>query len=775
MFYSRGRIRHLNRCLLIRSLKNGIVIQVKNESTMPASKSNQNFFDNTKFLSKALKFIQVPNETKQELDIFARGDYKKFHKYCEYLVTNQRVLPTKTRYTSIKRLNDMMEENRVKRAIELVYGSFKQGIFLTDPEFQSLFVQLLPFKWYAYRLLTIYENRIDFKKFSSEALSLFMKTAHSNFDYRIFDKLFQLYQLKNDTLPVEIVMIAIQVYLKTENIEFARQIFHQQVMTESKLPNRILDLYISNLYNKTHNTNLCCAEYKLWLSRGLNTNISIDSFMHNLIYESGDQEEIEWIEKSLKDRGLYNKFAIQFGKKCNEISKNHSRYKEFFESGEVEAYLRLAKEEGETSLLNNNLTYLHLRHRNYKSAMHTFLEVDNRKDMQLSVFSILRHFEKEENPNMVFEILKNLKIGADYKIHWSHIIVYWRTMIKKYPHLAHHIHKNFKKSSKKSKYHRYGFLSKMLDIKLQASNSETFESRFYPTIKQAQLTSEFKPLPAAPKLQNIESRLKKGIIPNNELLRKSIKLTNKNTEFGRLVEIAYDVNKQRCKSSTSSLPSVRLNIAIFYKDFELKNVYGNKTIVEEFVLEQIELIKSMEFVDSEDLIQLFRMCVKHDLYSYSFDVLELFELYQVRITNNQQILKFLSMFIKWCWRNKHFEELVLTINWLETQENLATDKFFLSNLKEEAIKITNRLHEEVHNSTEENSSDEKNMTALENENAFLTEVLPRLFVYYNSKIDGIDEKNEVLNKQIILNSKECFDSLFRWVDHDTELMFEGEW
>lgn len=754
--------------------------------------NNNNNNNNEKlFSTNVISYIQTPENIQKELNEFINGDFKHFSNLTTTIPTNQKIIPSKFKYKSIKKLNKLLKENKVKKALELVKCNFNQGIYLSFIEFQKLFIQFLPFNWYAYKLLKLYQSKYDLNLINNKILILIMKVSFTNFDYILFDKIFKKFQISNDKLPIDILIPAIQIYLKTENIQIATQLFNQHVMSEINLPPRILDLFISNLYNKTKNINLCLSSYKLWLSKNLQTNISIDSFIYNLLLEKNNLNDINWIENSLKDRNLFNKFSIKFGNLCNDLSKNFQNYNNFINSNDLNYYNLLAKKDNELSSFLNNLTYLHLRHRNYKLALNTFQKVDNRKDFQLTIFSILRHFEKDEKPEIIFKILKNLKLNSNYRIHWSHILIYWRSLIKKYPHLGYEIEKNFKKSLKKSKYHRFGFLSKLLLVNKRPINGQTLEIRYYPIVNYDNLEFDLKPLPVAPKLTNIESRLFYGILPNPELLRKSIKLSNNKSEFDRLVEISNKLQYSN-KDSINQIKNLKLNLEIFFKECE----FGNKLSIKDFINEQINIINNSKFIDDDYLCEIFKICVKFDLNDESLIILSMFNFYNIKIVGDQNILKFLSMFIKWCWKNKNFKDLLIILEWLKNQNDLIIDKYFWINLKNAAskniIKIENEIETEAeteakietenfsinynnNNKNDDNCQNNDELLEREKEKIYIKKILPPLINYYDSTLEKIKSKNDEKSKLIINESYDCFLELIKWVDEDTETMFEGDW
>ncbi|KAG0681356.1 hypothetical protein C6P42_004197 [Pichia californica] len=728
------------------------------------------------YANDVISFIKTPENIENELNDFVNGDFKHFSNLTisNPSTLNQKIIPRNFNYSNIKNLNEILNDNKVKKALELVKSNFNQGRYLSFIEFQNLFIQFLPFQWYAYKLLKLYEFKFDYNNLNNKILIFIMKISYLNFDFKLFHKIFKNFQLKNEKLPIEILMYAIQIYLKTENIQIATQLFNQYVMSEINLPERLLDLFISNLYNKTKNLNLCLISYKLWLSKNLSTNLSIDSFIYNLILDSSNLNDIKWIENSLIKRNLFDKFIIKFGNLCNELSRNYENYNKFIINNDNNNFKKLALIDNELSSYYNNLTYLHLRHKNYKFALNSFQKINNRKDFQLTIYSIIRHFENNEKPELIFKFLKNLKINSNYKIHWSQILIYWRSLIKKYPNLGYEIDKNFKKSLKKSKFHRFGFLSKLLLINKQFNRNQIFEITYYPIIKYDNLEFDLKPLNVLPKLINIESRLFSGILPNNELLRKSIKITNNKSEFNRLVEISNKINLSN-KNSINKIKNLKLNLEIFFKDYFL---FNNKLSIKLFINDQINLIKNSNFKNDEDLCEIFKICVKFNLFDESLIILKIFKENKIQIISNQNILKFLSMFIKWCWINKKFKDLIIILEWLKNENNLTIDKYFWLNLKEAAFKNIFKIEHEINIKKDINKN--KNLTTdqlieIEKEREFINNILPHLINYYDSTLEKIILKSNNKNDEIIKESYDCFLELIKWVDQDTEILFEGDW
>lgn len=113
------------------------------------------------------------------------------------------------------------------------------------------------------------------------------------------DQLFNKYILLIKDLPPNILNIALEVYLKSENVTVASHFFAQYVITNERLPSYILETYLKNFFKVTWNTKLCIEAYKLWLSREFNTNESTDVYMLTLIREKGTEEELNWMNRSI--------------------------------------------------------------------------------------------------------------------------------------------------------------------------------------------------------------------------------------------------------------------------------------------------------------------------------------------------------------------------------------------------------------------------------------------------------------------------------------------
>ena len=723
---------------------------------------------------KAMKTIKILNCTErnlQSINTLNSVSFKSFQKLTERKLKNIKLLKRKTEYKSCEELNKLADENQIRSIILKVQRNESKGDYLTHNEFKHLFVQFLPFKWYAYKLLKIQQKEINYDNVNDKMLDVMLQVSFAAFDYKLFDQLFQILQHRKITASANVLSNAIQVYLKTENIHMAIQIFHQSVMTEKELPNYLLNIFISNLYNKTKNPNLCLSSYKLWISRNHQTNPSIDSFMYNLLVECNLTEDIAWIEQSLEKRGLTEKFVVKFGRVCNQVSKTRKSYDEFMKSELLTQYVQHAKEENEVSSLLNNLTYLHLKHGEFGLALETFMKINNKKNFEITIFSLLRHFEKFENPEMVFQLLKKLKEESNFKIHWTHVLIYWRGMINKYPHLGYGIHRKLRKALSKSKYHQFGFLSNLLVVKKIPVNVDTDERRHYASVKYDNINSELKPLPTDPYLRNIESRLYSGILPDSEILRKAIRLTNDPTEIDRLFEIVKNMNRL----SRHRVKSVRLNLEMYYKRRNRKKAL-------ELFSEQIDFIENSKMVDCRDLIELFKFCVKSKLYDKAIMVLDLFEKYNVKIVGDQNIMRFLSMFIKYCWSTKQFKELITILEWLKGEKNIIIDEFFWFNLKTAGIKnreiltqmgtksLENKNKDNIEKNVEDKTVDEIVENSSE-EDLFLQQLIPKMMSYYDLSVYELKNKNEEKCEEVIDTAGDNFKYLVKWIDEDTEILF----
>lgn len=759
MLFHRGKIREVN--IVTRIVKNAVDFnQTRFTSEISYNKSIDFSKIQTEHTSKVIRILETSEKVKLELEEFVRPlNYEQFNRFPNYAMPVRKIQPTSIEYRSIKSLRGIMNDKKVKRAFELVLNSYHDDIFLTDLEFLSLFVQFSPFPWYAYKLLQLYQKRVNFKNCKKNVLTLMMKVCASNLDYKLFDELFQLCQQKGYIIEDDILIIAIQVYMKTENIQLATQLFNQQVLSSLHVPNRVLDVYISNLYNQTKNVDMCMDAYRLWLSKTSDTNIAIDSFMYNMILEQERVEDIQWMEASLKLRNKLDRLPIKFGLVCNDLSRDAKSYEKFMHSKEFSMLEGLAKFEQEEPLLISNLTYLHLRHRKYKEAIASFRKINNEQKFRSMIYSVLRHFEKEERPDKILKVLLNLKDEAKLDIHWRYILIYWRCVMKKYPNLASNIQKNFIKTLKQSKYHRFAFLSKLLRINPYPNNHQSLDTRNFPVLNFGKLDDyDMDTLPAAPKLQNIESRMILGILPNNELLRKSIRFTVDRKEIDRLIEI--------CNLMNPKFPNIRLNIDIFYKEGEL----GNKPSVKDFVETQIKHVRNVQFVVDKDLCDLFKMCYKYDLYEESIRVLRMFEEYDIAVVGDQQNMKFVSIYVKWCWKFKKFQDLVLIMEWLRFQDKFVVDSFFLTNLKNASVKYVHEIDKELQMLNAGHEFDRRKELEHIREN-----VIPSIVGYYDGVLEELKNKHNAVSLAIIDETRQGFEKLIEWVDADTKLMFEGDW
>lgn len=661
-------------------------------------------------------------------------------------------------FSSIPNLGPLIEKGFMKEAMDLLIKSFNDEKYLTFEEVQKLIIYSSPYPWYSYEIISIYKNKYNWEESNDQLFPLLMKLAFFNLDYKLFNDIFIEFNKFNSKIPTNLLILSIQVYLKTRDIKMATNLFNQYLMTETHPNYKVLNIFISNLFNLTNNHLLCLKAYKSWITNGFVTDLDIDSFIYNIIFENGSIDEINWIEKSLQDRKLINSIGIKFGMEvCSNYSKDKSKYLELLESEKLNKIELISQREGCYSTILNSLIYLHLRHQNYDEVFKTMDKFESRKDFNLTVFTILNHLEKLERPDLIFQFLKHLRANIKFKFDYRHIIPYWRTMINLYIHSGDRIHKRFLKSIKQSEFKSIEFLLKILKIR-EMNKSSMSDIRWYPKI-QLRTTGKI-PISTKPFIENIQNQISNGILPNVNLLWKSISLCKNDDDFNQLIEI---INKME----SNGITSCKIDIELFWRD----RAMGKWKPVDEFINCQVKKldermnIKSNDI--SKDLIDLFQLCVKSNRINEGEIILKkINELQsQLQFNNNQRNLKFLSMYIKWCFLNRKFIDLVVILEWIK-KSNLVIDGFFVDGLRKGVdvyIQRMIRIFEEEF----------KDMEDFPLEKEKLNEILPNVLKYYDSITMDLHKKVRKDRKVMLIECEENFNEFITWLDEDVSELLKS--
>lgn len=708
-----------------------------------------------------ISLIEMGKLKSDSLDSLIHGDYNGVYTKLNSLHPKS-IIPTSVLklnnyrpfFPSIPTLGPLIESGFIKESTELLLKCSHEGTYLTFEEVQKLIIYSSPYPWYSYEILTIYKNKYNWTESNDQLFPLIMKLAFFNLDYRLFNDIFIEFNKVNSKIPTNLLILSIQVYLKLKDIQTATKLFNQYLMTETNPNHKVLNIFISNLFNLTNNHALCLKSYKLWVNNGFSTSLEVDSLLYNTILENGSKEELEWLEKSLRDRKLINSIGLKFGVEvCLTYSKDKSKYLELLKSEKLKKIKTIALNEGCHKSILDSLIYLHLRHQNYEEVFKTINEFESRKEFNICVFTILNHLEKLGRPDLIFEFLKHLRNNIKFKFDHRHIIPYWRTMINLYIHSGDRIHKRFLKAIKQSKFKSVEFLLKVLKIR-EMNKSSMSDLRWYPKIQLGNHMID-NHVSAKPFIENIKTQIFNGILPNVNLLWKSISLCKNDEDFNQLLEIINMMD-------SNGVSSCKIDIELFWRD----RSKGEWKPIDEFVTQQVKKLDERMSMKSnnisKDLIDLFQLSVKSNRIKEGELILErISELQpQLQFNDNQWNLKFLSMYIKWCFLNRKFIDLVVVLEWIK-ESNLVIDGFFVDGLRKGVDVYIQRMIK----SFEDEFKDSADYPLEKNK---LNEILPNVIKYYDSITMEMHKKVRKDRKLMLIECEGNFNDFVRWLDEDVD-------
>lgn len=710
----------------------------------------------------AISMIDISKERRASLESLIRGDFTSIYSRIN-TVSPQSAVPMsllklnnyKPKFPSIPNLGLLIEKGYMKEGIELIEKSYKEGHYLTFEEVQRLVIFASPYPWYAYEILSLYRNKYNWVEANDQILPLIMKLAFFNMDYKLFHDVFGEFLKFNSVIPTNLLILAIQVYLKTKDIRTATNLFNQYLMAESRPNHKVLNVFISGLFNLTNNHSLCLKSYQAWVGNNHSTSLDIDSFVYNTILENGTEEELAWIEKSLADRQLINSVGIKFGMEVSmKYSKDKLQYKQFMESDIPNKVKLKSIDEGCLSTVLNSFIYLHLRHQNYEEVLKTMEAMESHKEFNLAVFTILNHLEKLDCPELMFQFLKHLRTSIKFKFDHRHIIPYWRSLVNVYIHSGDRIHKRLMGAIRGSEYRTVEFLTKVLKIR-EMNKSSMSDIRWYPKIN-FRLSTEGQ-VSTKPFVENIESQVMKGILPNVNLLWKTISLCKNEDEYSRLREVIGTME-------TNGVSSSKIDIELFWRE----RSQGQWRPVDQFVTSQLAKVGERKLGDtSKDLIDMFHLAVKSNRIKEGKLVLtKMREMEKdIQFNDNQHTLKFLSMYIKWCFLNREFIDLVVVLEWIKTSP-LVIDGFFVDGLRKGVDVYIQRMIKGF-------EKEYKDLPEYTVEKEKLHAVLPSVLKYYDSITMDLHRKVRESRRRVLEECDANFKEFIHWQDEDASTLLQA--
>lgn len=594
-------------------------------------------------------------------------------------------------FKSIPKLGSLITDVKLDEILPLISEEFYKGNFLTFDEIQKLIIYLSPYPWLSYKVIKLYQTKYSFLKVNDQLIPLLLKLAYLHMDYPLFISLLDLLMSQQVVLQRNILLMSLQVLTKVNDINKAQRVFYIYLATCSSSNGgdstdiNILNTYIHCLFNSTLNISICIDEYTKWVNKGFNYKncYDLNSFLYNKTFEKGNEDDIAKLKKVYPK--LENDLNIQFGKKCSNITEreNYLRINEL-----VQNLLNpTTKEEVPTKLnplvVDKNMLYLHLKFHNYEEINNILQHTKDKSQLEPIINHLITHLEKFYHPEEIFHFYQQLR-AIGFRFNYKHLLPYWRGLIRCYIHSGDKIHlkllKNVNHNSKLS------FLTKIL--KIRSKNSPlSRDVCYYPKISFGNYNI------TKPYLKNITQNIDIGILPNDKLLIKSIKLCPKDDldYLSKILLQIYGLDK---------LKPFGINKELFFKGkkyvatgdakkTENDNKESDNDIVDPEETPSGTNKSAVEFIKHEldqrtsliELLELFQLGIK---YNQGEAVLcKIYSNYQQQdylLLDNQTKIKFCSSLIKHWLILEDYLSIVEMLEWLK-QGHIVLDGYFVHGVR----------------------------------------------------------------------------------------------
>ncbi|GMG56165.1 unnamed protein product [Ambrosiozyma monospora] len=460
-------------------------------------------------------------------------------------------------YETIPEINDLLKSKKYHEAFQIAETRFKNGVFLTPIELQNLINDIYS-TIDVYTLAKDYTKIYDVTHFNVQTAEKLMKVCSKCYDYKLFDQLFTTYLSISETMSDEILTLALKIYLKSDNVYMATQIFNQSVMSYPTLKSGVINQYLEDLKRHTRNPNLCYSAYRLWTSRNLPTTVLTDVKLYRILKLWGSKEQVGWLITSMGTRkrmydaesGLVSHCLIgEDGDIDDEFSSidlvkllGSGDFRAVYQIapgkkyGNVYTLLKGAQEHDILDNVGHTVLWGALIKRDYQSAMNVVLQSPDINTLMIRVEIVIKRLAYLQRPNEMLGFL--LKVHKETGLPWDdeYLLVLWTSFVKRYPTAGSAITEKFKSFVKSNPQNRLRYLKKVLRVKCELPFKRDFAIADLKSVKR-QLSSDLTPLEDGPTAEAMESRVKSGIKAKRSTMITALESSTTIEEFYRLLTL----------------------------------------------------------------------------------------------------------------------------------------------------------------------------------------------------------------------------------------------
>lgn len=695
--------------------------------------------------TKVISLIKITVEGSRDYTPFFNCDYTQLRKILCQRETNTtpKSLPKQNCiYKTIPGLADLLEQGKIISAVKMVIDNFQHGNILTPSEFEQLISAAFPQKNAAYHLIVLYDRQYDITAFDTPTIIKMLKITYHCDDYAMFNRLFNGLLSICDTTPPSILSLALKVYLNSDNISMAMQIFNQSVMTERTLPCFVLDTYIRDLKRSTRNIGLCFSAYRLWLSRKFDTWPDTDALMYQSLKSTGSPEQLEWFMGSLVRCGRATDpeiFLVDLMLKLRDVESLEI----FYSKGDYTKWSLLLESnpfllnQFETKLLEQNL-----RNGSYERAVDILMKSPNTKILLERINKIVAHLDRYRQSEAIVEMLSRLHEQAELRIYPYYPEIIWHCLVKKYPEHCADITSKFRHLIIDD---RSGILRHLLE-KLRIKEGKGHNrSKSFPDSRARMIRNDLNPPANLPTVDGIESRIRCGINPTQRLVVKAMANCESVDEFNRIIALLCHHPKEL------SMNDLRLQIEIFWKQRQFKmNMPGGRS-VGNFIQRALISIDYLEGVTLPNLMELISMSTKFNDFDLGIEVMKYIVDRQMVPSYSGEAQRLCCCLMNFFFKQKDFKNLIVLLKTIR-ESNISANMAFIGNLE----KIMDRYSGDILRYSEDTD-----------ENAALKKkVVGRLIEYYNDTVNVLRRNRNKSAMDVSVEIGKDIEFIKRWIEDD---------
>lgn len=299
------------------------------------------------------------------------------------------------------------------------------------------------YNYVQYRIFHLYRNAIDPARLTRDQLDKLLRLCYLFQDFDQYDRLFSFY-LKSENLDIRLVNYALNVYLKTGNVELAKQLLYQMAYSENNYRSSILENFLARCLKLDVTVQAMVFAYNTFLQKKVPVTSRCNNLMMSGIRKSGSREYLDWFEKLMASTGANQDPTYKVSRLLSEMGSSKESLLEKVKNG---ADL-LKERNGFNYNVQDHMTYFFTRVIKLvvsKYDMEMALKVmqimgDNKVAPAVELPYILAsYYVRTKDLPGLLTFLQNL-FHSGTLFNYKYISIVWNCFLSSHPHLAREFH-----------------------------------------------------------------------------------------------------------------------------------------------------------------------------------------------------------------------------------------------------------------------------------------------------------------------------------------------